>query len=106
MEFIETGYFTGHVYEMLTDDEYADFQDHLAQHPDAGDAIPDTGGMRKIRVARGGEGKRGGSRAIYYWQDARFRIFLMAIYAKSRQIDPTPEQKKTLRALLEEMKNG
>lgn len=106
MEFIETSFFTRHVYEILTDDEYAGFQDYLAGHPDAGDVISDAGGMRKIRVVSSGKGKRGGSRVIYYWQDSRSRIFLMAIYAKSRQIDLTPEQKKALRALLEETRNG
>lgn len=106
MEFIETSYFTRHVYEILTDDEYTNFQDYLADHPDAGDVIPDTGGMRKIRIASGGKGKRGGSRVIYYWQDTNFMIFLMAIYAKNRQIDLTVDQKRVLRTLLEEMKNG
>lgn len=106
MEFIETSIFTRHVYEILSDAEYANFQFYLAEYPEAGDLVPDTGGLRKIRVASSGRGKRGGARVIYYWQDSKFRIFLMAIYAKNRQIDLTPEQKKILRILLEEMKNG
>lgn len=106
MEFIETSLFTRQVYEILTDEEYAEFQEHLAAYPNSGDLIINTGGLRKIRVASSSRGKRGGSRVIYYWQDSRNRIFLMAIYAKNRQTDLTPTQKSVLRDLLEEMKNG
>jgi len=37
--------------------------DYRASHPEAGDVIPETGGLRKLRwVAKG---KRGGWRVIY-----------------------------------------
>lgn len=65
MEFIETAFFTRHIYEILTDKEYTDFQDYLTAHPDAGDLIANTGGMRKIGIARSGRGKRGEARVIY-----------------------------------------
>ena len=69
--------------EYLDDDEFAAFQRHLAFNPLAGDVIPDTGGVRKIRWAREGTGKRGGLRVIYYVQDRLGRIWLMTVYAKS-----------------------
>lgn len=37
----------------------------LAFNPEAGDAIPGTGGIRKVRWAVAGKGKRGGLRVIY-----------------------------------------
>ena len=65
------------------DDEFAAFQRHLASNPLAGDVIPGTGGVRKMRWAREGTGKRGGLRVIYYVQDRLGRIWLMTVYAKS-----------------------
>ena len=55
---------TRQVLELLTDEEYADFQSELAANPLAGDVIEGTGGLRKVRVAAKGRGKRGGARAI------------------------------------------
>ena len=36
----------------------------IAQNPHQGDLIPGTGGLRKLRWARAGMGKRGGARVI------------------------------------------
>lgn len=64
MIFIETSVFTRQVLEMLTDEEYADFQSELVANPLAGDVIEGTGGLRKVHVAANGRGKRGGARVI------------------------------------------
>jgi hypothetical protein len=64
MVFIETTVFTRQVRELLSDDEYARLQLALAENPFAGDVIADTGGLRKVRVAVSGRGKRGGARVI------------------------------------------
>lgn len=37
----------------------------IALHPDAGDVVLGSGGVRKIRWSRRGMGKRGGVRVIY-----------------------------------------
>jgi len=104
MEFVETALFTKRVYELLTDDEYAALQNTLIEHPDAGDIIQGTGGMRKIRVGTGNKGKSGWARVIYYWMTADYKIYLMAIYAKKQQTDLSPRQKQLLYAALKEMK--
>lgn len=96
MEFIETTLFTKRLYELLTDDKYAAFQNALIERPDAGDIIQGTGGLRKIRVGQANKGKRSGARVIYYWMTADYTIYLMAIYAKNQQIDLTPKQKQLL----------
>lgn len=70
MIFIETPIFTVDLNELLTDDEYAEFQRYLADNPRLGDVIRDTGGLRKIRWAGNGKGKRGGVRVIYYYVTA------------------------------------
>ena len=66
MIFVETHVFTERVKELLDDETYAGFQAYLAEYPQAGDVIEGTGGLRKIRVAAKGRGKRGGARVIYY----------------------------------------
>jgi hypothetical protein len=54
MVFIETSHFTRQVLELLPDDEYAGLQIALSSHPDAGDSISGTGGLRKLRWKRTG----------------------------------------------------
>ncbi|STX88298.1 hypothetical protein [Legionella feeleii] len=60
MIFIETPIFTEDVIELLSDDEYSEFQTYLANNPTAGDVIQHTGGLRKMRWSANGKGKRGG----------------------------------------------
>jgi mRNA-degrading endonuclease RelE of RelBE toxin-antitoxin system len=64
--FIETRAFTKLVLEYLTDAEYAALQSALIADPEAGPVIPGSGGVRKLRWAAPGRGKRGGYRVIYY----------------------------------------
>jgi len=59
MVFIETPIFTADVGELLSDDEYAALQEHLVGQPNAGPVIAGAGGLRKIRWAVSGKGKRG-----------------------------------------------
>ena len=49
---VETPIFSKLVYDYLTDDEFAEFQVFLAENPEAGDVVPRSGGVRKIRWAR------------------------------------------------------
>ena len=62
MEFIETPMFTKLIIELLPDDSYRLLQDDIAKNPQAGDLIPGGGGIRKLRIAHPGKGKRGGAR--------------------------------------------
>ena len=101
MIFIETPIFTADLNELLTDDEYADFQRYLADNPRLGDVIQDTGGLRKIRWTANGKGKRSGVRVIYYYLTADAQIRLLLIYKKGIQDNLTEKQKKILRKLNE-----
>ena len=49
----------------LDDDEYAELQQFMMRRPEAGNLIPGSGGVRKLRWKRKGMGKRGGLRVIY-----------------------------------------
>jgi mRNA-degrading endonuclease RelE of RelBE toxin-antitoxin system len=69
MRFIETPIFTEAVTELLDDEEYRSLQLALLLRPESGPLIPRSGGLRKIRWALKGKGKRGGCRIIYYWDE-------------------------------------
>jgi len=62
--FIETSLFTRLVRQYLSDQEYGELQSHLIEYPDAGAVIRGAGGVRKLRWAAAGRGKRGGYRVI------------------------------------------
>lgn len=71
--------------------------DWLAGRPDAGKVIPGSGGLRKVRWAARGHGKRGGARVIYFWWTADDKILLLDIYAKGEQEDLTADEIAKLR---------
>lgn len=85
--FTESPAFTKAVQIILREQDYFDLQDLLMDRPDAGDVIPGSKGLRKIRVASGGKGKRGGSRVIYYWYVDPEKIQFCRIYEKTSQTD-------------------
>jgi mRNA-degrading endonuclease RelE of RelBE toxin-antitoxin system len=95
--FVETPIFTRRVQEYMDDEEYGEMQAHLTLRPDAGNVIKGTGGMRKLRWAGSGRGKRGGLRVIYYWWVAKDRISLLLAYPKNEQDDLTADQLKRLK---------
>lgn len=61
----ETPIFTRQTEKLFSEDEKRELIDFLAENPLAGDEIPGTGGVRKVRFAASGKGKRGGARVIY-----------------------------------------
>ncbi|MFZ5805594.1 MAG: type II toxin-antitoxin system RelE/ParE family toxin [Verrucomicrobiota bacterium] len=86
----------------MSDEDYADMQLMLCERPDAGLLIPGTGGLRKLRWAVKGKGKRGGARMIYYWWRDKGQISLLLAYTKNEQEDLTREQIKILQKTMEE----
>ena len=103
MLFIETEVFTQRAAALLDDESLRVLQNLLLEKPDRGPVIAGTGGLRKLRVALPGRGKRGGARVIYYWQDERDRIFLLLIYPKGAKEDLTPKEKAILKLLVKEL---
>jgi len=81
--FIETQLFSRLVQEYLTDEDYRRLQDELIQNPEAGSVIRGSGGVRKIRCASEGRGKRGGYRVIYFVRHPKGIIWMLTIYPKS-----------------------
>ncbi len=101
MILIETHIFTRKLKTLLPDDEYRKLQHELVLRPEVGNIIPGSGGVRKLRWAGSGRGKRGGVRVIYYWFPQKDVILMLLMYPKSEQNDLTSKQVKTLRNLIE-----
>ena len=72
-------------------------QSYLAARPDAGAIIRSSGGIRKLRWAGSGRGKRGGLRVIYFWWIAKGRISMLLVYPKNEMDDLTADQLKRLK---------
>jgi hypothetical protein len=84
----------------------SEFVDHIARNAEAGDLIPDTGGVRKIRWQRRGMGKRGGVRVVYFYHNQQMPLFLLLVYAKSQRVDMTADEKKIVRAMAMTLKRS
>jgi hypothetical protein len=102
MRFVETPVFTGAIRRHLSDEAYRRLQIALMLRPEQGPIIPGSGGLRKVRWATAGGGKRGGLRVIYYWAPVEGAFYMLYAYAKSDQGDLTPAQTRVLRRLVRE----
>jgi len=47
--------------------------------------MPGTGGARKVRFARAGEGKRCGYRIITFFSGADIPVFLLPVFANKKR---------------------
>jgi hypothetical protein len=86
----------------LDDAMYRQLQVEMMKFPEAGDLIPGTGGLRKLRFAdrARGKGKRGGLRVIYYWCTAADQFWLFTLYDKDEASDLSASERRTLGTLL------
>lgn len=100
---IETPEFSARRVRLLSDAEFRVIQSRLLAEPDVGNVIPGTGGVRKLRVAMRGKGTRGGGRVIYLLRRQSGRIYLLTCYAKGEQEDISPNQRKMLRLVVDQL---
>jgi hypothetical protein len=85
--FVELTPFIAFRAEYWNDEDLRSLQNYLLVTPDAGDVIPGGSGLRKLRWAAQGRGKRGGARVIYYRHVPGERIYLIYAYVKSAKAD-------------------
>ena len=88
---IETDTFLSWAASVWSDAEREEFVNWIAANPEAGDVIVGTGGLRKVRFARRGTGRRGGARVIYFTRNARAEVVLLLVYAKAKFDNLRPE---------------
>ncbi|MBI3919000.1 MAG: type II toxin-antitoxin system RelE/ParE family toxin [Betaproteobacteria bacterium] len=88
--------------DYLDDEGFRALQNALLEHPEAGEVIPGTGGLRKVRHAdiRRGKGKRGGLRVIYFWWRAGGQFWLYTLYDKDQRDDLTAKERTALKDML------
>ena len=95
----ETPTFSRQTDRMFSEDEKREVIDFLSENPLAGTEIPGTGGVRKLRFAASGRGKRGGARIIYLYLGEAMPIYALLAYTKSRRADLTPDERQGVKAL-------
>lgn len=100
---IETPEFRSQVAGLLSAEEFGLLVDYLAEHPDAGDLMPGTGGARKLRWAALGKGKRGGVRVITYYAGVRVPVFLLAVFGKGSKATLGKAECNELRRVLHDL---
>jgi hypothetical protein len=98
MVIIETPQFSRQVQSLLSDEGYRSLQSALVQEPTQGVVIPGTGGLRKIRWAVEGRGKRGGVRVIYFLRLSTGHILMLYCHAKNDMSQLTRDQLRRLSA--------
>ncbi len=96
--------FTRQITGLLDDSDYAKFQAQLLHQPEKGKVIPHSGGLRKIRMALPGRGKRGGARVIYLLLQLHETIVLFYVYTKVEMENLDADQLKRLRIAVENIK--
>jgi hypothetical protein len=84
-----------------TEEERGEFAAYIAGNADAGNVVPGSGGIRKVRWRRAGSGKSGGVRVIYFARTAEEEIVLLTLYAKSTTDNLTGAKLKEIRHALE-----
>ena len=105
MRFVETPVFTAALRRHLDDEPYRQLQIALMLRPEQGPVIRGSGGLRKVRWATAGGGKRGGLRVIYYWASGEQAFYMLYACTKSEQGDLTATQARQLsRVVREEFK--
>ena len=98
---VETPEFLAATRKLMAEEERTMLIDYLAYNPMAGDLIPGTGGVRKLRWVLEGRGKRGGARVIYFYYNAGMPLFALTAYAKSDRANLTQQDRNDFRRLTE-----
>ena len=87
--------------KLLSEAERRDVVDYLAAHPKAGDLMEGTAGVRKLRWGRGGQGKSGGVRAIYYFHSESMPLYLLTLFAKNERANLSKAERNELAGLVD-----
>lgn len=87
----------------LLDEDLRLLEVDIMKAPKKAPIIPKTGKLRKMRWEYNGKGKRGGARICYIHFEAQQTIYLMLLYAKNEKEDLTEDEKKQIKAMIDEL---
>jgi hypothetical protein len=91
---------------LLSMAERTEVVSYLAAKPKAGILLQGTGGIRKLRWARGGRGKSGGVRVIYYFHSEAMPLYLLTVFGKSEKANLSRAERNKLAQLVEILKTA
>ncbi len=100
---VETAEFQRQASTVFSAEEVKDLITHLAYNPTASSVIRGTGGVRKLRWAAGGRGKRGGAQVIYFYHNDTLPLFLFSTFARAAKSDLSPAQSNQLKGIVSEI---
>jgi hypothetical protein len=100
MTVVETPFFLRKAATLLDDDERSNLVVFLGTNPEAGSVVPETGGVRKLRWAAPGRGKRGGLGVIYHFHNEAIPLFLLTAYGKNQKANLTKAERNEFRRLI------
>ena len=98
---VETFVFEKHWPQYWSEAERGEFAAFIAESPNAGDVVPHSGGIRKVRWRCSGTGKSGGVRVIYFTKTVEEEVVLLLIYSKSKTDNITGTKLKEIRRVIE-----
>src|SRR3712207_4927089 len=90
----------------LTDDDLAGLQQEIGEDPTRYPPEPGTNGLRKVRVARQGQGKRGGFRVGYAHFPEQNRLALVRVWGKTQKSPLNPAEKRVVADALRDLKQA
>lgn len=96
---VETVPYLADAERLFSAKEQAKIVDTVSANPRCGVVVPGTGGVRKLRVAASGRGKRGGARVIYLFGGESVPVFLLAAFAKNEKSDLSQAERNDLARL-------
>lgn len=89
---VETSAYLSKAERIMPEEEMSKVVEMIAAHPEKGDVIKGSGGLRKMRIGLEGKGKRGGARVIYWFYNAGYPVVLLWVFAKNEASDLTKQQ--------------
>ena len=106
MQIFATKIYERAIRKLLSDDSRREMEASIAADPAAAPVMPGTGGIRKLRWAGSGRGKRGGIRTIYFHHAGPEAIYMLTAYAKAARDDLSPSDIRALARLVAAIKEA
>ena len=106
MQVFATKIYERAIRKLLSDDSRREMEAAIVADPAAAPVMPGTGGIRKLRWAGSGRGKRGGIRTIYFHHAGPEAIYMLTAYAKAAREDLSPSEKRALARLVAAIKEA
>lgn len=104
MQVFSTRTYERAIRKLLGEEARSEMEAAIVAAPDAAPVIRGTGGIRKLRWARSGRGKRGGIRAVYFYHAGPEAVYLLTAYAKADREDLTATDTRALSRLVAAIK--